>query len=120
MKKKLLVIDDDEGILEAFKTMLESAGYDVITQKDPDNLTALISDTSLDLIILDVLLSGIDGRDISKGLKSNDATKHIPIIMVSAHPSVGKSGKKLFADDFLAKPFEMNELLTKVEKYMKK
>src|SRR5688572_24742736 len=66
------------------------------------------------LILLDVLISGNDGRTICKQLKSQEDTKHIPIIMFSAHPSAAATIAEYGADDFIAKPFDVNDLLAKV------
>jgi DNA-binding response OmpR family regulator len=115
--KKILVVDDDQGILDAFTAILESADFEVITQSDPDKLPKAITTVKPDLIILDVLLSGGDGREICKSLKSKKETKNIPVIIISAHPSAGESIKTSGADDFLEKPFEMEELLNKVNKF---
>lgn len=119
MRKYILVVDDDEGIIEAFKLMLESRDYKVKTSCDADILNKLSKTNLPDLILLDVLLSGVDGRTICKELKSQKETRNIPIIMVSAHPDARKSTLQAGADDFLAKPFEMDTLLSMVEKYIK-
>lgn len=111
-------MDDDDGILEAFKAILEASDYDVVTESDPGNLLKQIKRTKPNLLILDVLLSGGDGRIICKNLKAEQTTKDLPVIIVSAHPSVDKSIKESGADDFLEKPFEMETLLNKVEKLL--
>jgi DNA-binding response OmpR family regulator len=67
---------------------------------------------------VDVLLSGKDGREIVKHLKSQEETKHILVIMSSAHPSAEQTAREAGAEDFLAKPFEIDELLAKVAKYL--
>lgn len=118
MAKKILVIDDDEGILDAFDMMLTSVGYEVKTTPDTEYLDNLTKDQLPNLILLDVLLSGKDGRDICRQLKTKKKTKKIPIIMVSAHPNTGKTIQEAGADDFIAKPFEMDNLLEKVAKYL--
>ncbi len=118
MNNKILVVDDDQGILDAFRAILESCDYNVVTHSNPHNLTKTITKVAPSLIILDVLLSGADGREICRKLKSSPLTKDIPVIMVSAHPSAGKDIKLSGADDFLEKPFEMETLLKKVEKHM--
>lgn len=118
MAKTILVVDDDEGILEGFTAMLESGGYVVQTANDATTLLRLAKNSSPDLIILDILLSGTDGRIICKKLKNQENTKHIPIIMISAAPNVKKSVKEAQADDYLSKPFEMEELFTIVKKYI--
>jgi CheY-like chemotaxis protein len=119
MNKKVLVIDDDEGILSAFEAVLEGE-YTVETFSNPELLQTLHEKNLPDLILLDVLLSGADGRDICKQLKNNPLTKNIPIIMISAHPGAAKTIKKAGADDYVAKPFEMDELLQKIAKYTKR
>ena len=117
-KKKILVIDDDQGILDAFEAMLESPDYDVEVSSSPDRLLKQKSNLP-DLIFLDVLLSGVDGRDICRKLKSMKQTKDIPIVIVSAHPSVQKSVKEAGSNDYLPKPFEIDELLGLVKKYLR-
>lgn len=115
--RRILVVDDDDGILDAMQVMLESAGYQVETSPDGEILEHLDKNNLPDLILLDVLLSGKDGRELCKSIKERPITKQIPIIMVSAHPDAEYDVKKCGANDFLAKPFSMNNLLAKVEKY---
>ncbi len=117
--KKILVVDDDPDILDALQFLLEFAGYDVKTSEKGEYVENL-RDTNggfPDLIILDVLLSGKDGRLICQKLKSQHETKHIPIIMISAHPNAKQSVAAVGADDFMAKPFDADELLAMVVKY---
>lgn len=117
--KKILVVDDDPDILDALQLMLEDAGYEVTTSEKGDYAENL-RDTNgglPDVIILDVLLSGKDGRLICQKLKGQDETRHIPIIMISAHPNARQSVTAVGADDFVAKPFDMDELLAKIAKY---
>jgi DNA-binding response OmpR family regulator len=117
MSKKILVIDDDEGILDALELMLDTAGYKVETSPDGAVLKKLNEDNLPNLILLDVLLSGEDGRELCKILKNKEHTKKVPVLMISADPATKVGAKLCGADDFLAKPFEMNELLKKVEKF---
>lgn len=114
---KILVIDDDDGIIQAFRVILEMAGYQFETSMNADVIKTFTKKNIPHLILLDVLLSGADGRDICFKLKKQALTKDIPIIMISAHPSAKKSIKEMGADDFLAKPFEMKALLSKIKKY---
>lgn len=117
---KILAVDDDPDILDALRFTLEDAGYDVTTTEKGEYAENL-RDTNgglPDVIILDVLLSGKDGRLICQKLKSREDTRHIPIIMISAHPNAKQSVKAVGADDFLAKPFDIDELLTKVAQYL--
>ncbi len=120
MIKTILVIDDDEGILEAFRAVIESMGYRVITSADATYLLPRNKNTLPDLIILDVLLSGEDGREICKILKDTKDISHIPIVMMSAAPNIEKTIKDAGADGFLKKPFEMDDLQTIVQSYVNK
>ena len=117
--KTILVVDDDPDILDALQFMLEDAGYNVTTTEKGEYAENL-HDTNgglPDMIILDVLLSGKDGRLICQKLKSQEETKHIPIIMMSAHYNASQSVATIGANDFLAKPFEADELLAKIARW---
>jgi DNA-binding response OmpR family regulator len=117
--KKILVVDDDADILDALRLVLEDAGYEVTTTEKGEYAENL-RDTNgglPDVLLLDVLLSGKDGRLICQKLKSQEETRHIPIIMMSARPNAKQSAKAIGADNFLAKPFDIVELLTTVAHY---
>jgi DNA-binding response OmpR family regulator len=117
LKKRILVADDNPAILDALKIMLEEEGYEVETTVD--GATVLDMKKPLpDLLLLDIWMSGVDGRDVCKLLKSTTATKHIPIIMVSAAKDTEQIAKDSGADDFIAKPFQMDHLLATVAKYV--
>ncbi len=114
--KKVLVIDDDPDIVEAVQLILETGGYATICTTKGDETCQKVREYQPDVIILDVLLSGNDGRHICKKLKSDDRTKQIPIIMISAHPSAKNSVRECGADSFVAKPFSVDQLLGEVGK----
>ena len=113
---KILIADDDPAILDSLKMILEFAGYDVSTTADGETVYKMEKEYP-DVLLLDIWMSGQDGRDICKFLKKETHTKDIPIIMISASRDVKGSAKAAGADDFIAKPFEMEELLDKVKKY---
>ena len=117
--KKVLVVDDDPDILDALQFLLEDVGYKVTTTEKGEYAENLhdTNDGLPDVIILDVLLSGKDGRLICQKLKSQEETKRIPIIMMSAHPDAKRSVTVVGADDFLAKPYDVDVLLAKIAKY---
>lgn len=119
MNANVLVIDDDPDILDAITFVLEDSGYTVEATKRGEVVEHLseVSGSLPKLIILDVLLSGKDGRNICRKLKSDKKTKNVPIIMISAHPNVEDSVKEAGANDFLAKPFDVDALLEKVSLY---
>jgi CheY-like chemotaxis protein len=112
----ILVVDDDAGILDAMRALFESEDYQVETCEKGDYVESLREKTGPlpDLIVLDVLLSGKDGREICRTLKSDDATRHIPVVMISAHPAAEQSVKEVGADAFLAKPFSIDAMLDTV------
>jgi len=106
----VLVIDDNEDILFMLKAMLQHKGYRVSIKDNIINLDANIREMSPDIILMDMLLSGADGREVCKHLKANKVLSAIPVIMLSAHPQARKECLEAGADYFLEKPFEMEEL----------
>jgi DNA-binding response OmpR family regulator len=113
--KKILIADDDQGILDATRLILEYEGYKVQVVCDGDSVRNLNSNFP-DLILLDIWLSGTHGGEIAKYLKSHYATKKIPIIMFSANRDIEKISKEAGADDYLIKPFDIDVLLKKIQK----
>lgn len=111
MIKKVLVVDDDESILDAIALILEEEGYLVETTLKGEEIYEIIKTFQPDLILIDVLLSGRDGRDICKIIKKDPLMKRIPVILISAHPHAEKSVSECGADGFLAKPFDTQDLL---------
>ncbi len=108
--KKILVADDDSGILDVMQIVLEDEGFDVITTISGTNVLDLCEQKP-DLIFLDVWMSGIDGNIICKQIKANYNLKHIPVILFSATRNIKQVAKDCGADGFLSKPFELVELL---------
>ncbi len=117
--KKILIADDDQDILESMRMMLEMEGYQVETTVNGERVNKM-SKEQPDLLLLDIRMSGIDGRDVCRSVKADKTTRDIPIIMISANEDAAKSVKASGADDFIAKPFEMHDFLHKVEKYLAK
>jgi DNA-binding response OmpR family regulator len=115
MSKKILLVDDDEGILEAVKFGLEMEGYVLETTDDGDEVYSKVINFQPHVIILDILLSGKDGREICRRLKDDKLTRNIPVIMMSAHPNVEQTVKACGANDFLSKPFDMDVMLRTIE-----
>lgn len=118
MKKNILIVDDDKSILDSLSLVLQESGFNVQAIIKGEQALKAVSLNRPDLILLDVLMSGKDGREICRSLKTDDKTKNIPVIMISAHPTAFKNLEKIGADDFLAKPFELEDLLRKIEKYI--
>lgn len=117
---KILVIEDDTDIRETMAYALEDAGYEVIASEDARVLKSL-DHHQPDLILLDNWLSDwksdANGEQLSKQLKTDPATKHIPVIIVSAVKDVEEIAKAGLADGFLRKPFDLKDLVATVEKF---
>lgn len=115
-KIKLLVVDDDSGIGEMLKTLLEFYGYEVEVTEQPEETESIILKKEIDLVLLDMLISGVNGTDVCAKLRQTEATANIPILMMSALHDAGAKCRNAGANDFIAKPFEMDELILKIEK----
>lgn len=117
-KKRLFVVDDDPDILDFLHDLLELVGYTVVVSTKVESLEKLDNGELPDLILLDVFLSGKDGRELVRQFKNREETRHIPVIMFSAHPSAEETARAAGADDFLEKPFDVDELVAKIAHYL--
>jgi CheY-like chemotaxis protein len=108
--KKILVADDDSGILDVMQILLEDEGFEVITTLNGDNILKLC-DQKPDLIFLDVRMSGVSGNIICRQIKMDSDFRNIPVIIFSATRNIKQVAIDCGADGFLSKPFELNELL---------
>lgn len=113
-KVKILVVDDDSGIGEMLKTLLEFYDFDVTVTESPQETEDLIISKNIDLVMLDMLISGVNGTDVCARLRKNEATAQVPVLMMSALHDAGPKCKKAGANDFIAKPFEMEDLIEKI------
>lgn len=119
MNKRILVADDDLAILDALSIMLEESGYDVETTVD-GTVAQNMKGELPDLLLLDIRMSGVDGGKICQQIKTTDATRHIPVIMISANKDIEQIALECGADDYITKPFQMHQLLEVVAKYVSK
>ncbi len=112
---RIYVIDDDKDLLNVVKSLLQKKGFDVSTFMDWKIANNSMKTYEPQLILLDVFLSGIDGLDICQKLKASPFTRHIPILLFSAYPKIAETAIHDYgADDFIAKPFEVGDLIKKV------
>ena len=111
--KRILIADDDEGIVDAVTMILQVMGYEVDFTYDGGAVIDAVKKRP-DLILLDIWMSGHDGRDICKQLKNDPEFKEIPILMISASRDIRQSALDAGANDFMEKPFQMDSLLNKV------
>ena len=116
---EILIVDDNKDICQLIESILLSEGYNVESCFNPLQISEIIKQTQPKLIITDLPMSGYDGRTLTREIKENAETQHIKIIMMSAHPDAKKLSEKAGVDDFLTKPFEIDDLVTKVENLLK-
>ena len=107
----IIVVDDNKDISALLKTVLELSGHSASICADKDTLFNALSVYLPQLIVMDLMLGNEDGRELCRLLKTDPATHHIPVLMISAHPDAGQSCLEAGASAFLEKPFEMEELL---------
>jgi DNA-binding response OmpR family regulator len=112
---RILVIDDDKAVLEVVETILVKEGYDVEIISDWRVVFAKIKEYKPDLVILDIFISGADGRVICKELKKSKTTLNIPVILFSASNRLESYTKDSNAQGYLKKPFEIVELVNIVK-----
>jgi len=117
--KMILVLDDDPDICTMIKMVLDYHGYAATEADTEESAEKVLTAMPVDLIIMDMLLSGSDGSDVCRKLKQDTKTSSIPILMFSAHPNAKAICMAAGADDFISKPFEMNDLLDKIAFFLK-
>jgi DNA-binding response OmpR family regulator len=112
--KKILVCDDDEGILDMVSFVLEDSGYEVIPERNSMNVYSQIEKEQPDLLLLDLWMPVLSGDQVLRVLKGNADTKDLPVIIISASTEGQKIAQDAGASDFLAKPFDIDQLVTRV------
>lgn len=118
MSKKVLIVDDDPAIVESLQFVLEDFGFEVTTAEDGTFTNKKFFERKPDIILLDYWLPGENGGEITRRLKMKTHTKNIPIIIISASYNIKEVVIKAGADDFLAKPYNINDLLQIVNKHL--
>jgi DNA-binding response OmpR family regulator len=114
--KKVLIVDDDIDILTVVQMLLSMNNYKVKAISRWQEIDTSIRNFSPDLILLDVALSGADGREICRELKKSTDTRSIPVILFSAHYDLANNIRECMADGLVTKPFERSYLLETIEK----
>lgn len=115
---EILVVDDNKEICQLIESILSSEGYTVESCYNPLEFKGIIKNNKPKLIITDLLMSGYDGQTLSTDIKTNPETEDIKIMMISAHPDAMHLSIKAKVDEFLNKPFEIDDLVRKVKNLM--
>lgn len=112
---RILILDDDKDLLTVVKKLLLKEGFDVSVHSTWKSAWQGIKNYKPQLVLLDVFLQGADGLDVCKKLKSSYYTRKIPVIVFSSYPDIAATAIYEFgADDFIAKPFQLNEIVARI------
>jgi two-component system phosphate regulon response regulator PhoB len=115
---KILIIDDDVDLLFLGSSLLKQRGFEVFSLARADQAIETVKSVKPQLILLDVKLGDLDGRDICLRLKSDPDTSFIKIILYSAFPETSVEYSKYGADDFIVKPYEFNHLVERIRHHL--
>lgn len=120
MPNRVVVVDDDKEIQEIVTFVLSRNGFDVVVASNGQQLQDVLVITTPDLIILDVMMPGIDGYQIFASLRENAATRHIPVIIMTAHAEniYERISLDLGAAEHITKPFHPLDLVGKVQRLL--
>ncbi len=117
---RILLVEDEEGIRDLVQLNLEEEGYEVVTAKDGKKAIELYQGQHFDLIILDIMLPELDGLQVCEQIRLHNA--HVPILMLTARNTATDriTGLRRGADDYLTKPFHLEELLLRIKKLLQR
>ena len=118
MDKRIIVIEDEDNVRETLDLLLTNAGFMVRSSATGNDIFNTINEFNPDVILLDVLLDDLDGRDICRSIKENPETKPIPVIMLSGVPDVYNAITDVGANDVVSKPFDEKTLIHRIERQL--
>ncbi|MCG8685499.1 MAG: response regulator transcription factor [Desulfobacterales bacterium] len=121
-KETILIVDDEEDILELIKFNLKSEGYNILQAMTGEEAIKIAKQSAPDLMVLDLMLPGIDGLEVTRYLKNNDTTSEIPIVMLTAKGEESDivTGLELGANDYMSKPFSPRELTARIRAILRR
>ncbi|MBC2704156.1 response regulator [Desulfobacula sp.] len=121
-KETILIVDDEPDIIELIKYNLKNEGYLILTAQTGEQAVTIVKISHPDLMVLDLMLPGIDGLEVTKYLKSNEQTKDIPIVMLTAKGEESDivTGLELGADDYISKPFSPKVLVARIRAILRR
>ncbi|AZB26697.1 MULTISPECIES: response regulator [Chryseobacterium] len=117
-KKKILIFDDDTAILEVITIIFEENGYDVKISETSHDILEKVAEYRPDVILMDNWIPKIGGVEATKLLKSTEEFKHIPVIYVTANNDIVALASEAQADDYVSKPFNLDDLELMVAKHI--
>jgi DNA-binding response OmpR family regulator len=121
-KKKILIVDDEQDLLDFVKLRLEANNYDVITAIGGEEALEVFKTEKPDLVLLDILMPKLDGFKVCQALKNDPVTANIPVIMLTAKDRAAdiKEAKRIGADGYIIKPFDAATLLFNIKDQLSK
>ena len=120
VKKTIMVVDDEPMIVKVLQDVFKEEGYKVITALSGQECIEKLKKTSVDLILLDIMMPGMDGWDTCSKIKGDKKTEKIPIVFLTAKTDpVSMSMGGLASSDYITKPFEMKDLKKRVDSIIK-
>jgi len=119
-KKKILVVEDEESLLKLESILLTSKGYEVRGVSNGQEALEALAEDPPDLVLLDIMLPKIDGFEVCRRIKEEEATKHIPVIMLTAKKSREDMarGEKVGADWYITKPFKSAMVIETIQRFL--
>lgn len=117
--KKIFICDDDQGILDVLEIILESQGYMIVKEIDSTLLFNKLKEEKGDLLLLDLWMPVLSGHELINMIRKDPQTKKLPIIVLSASRNEKDMALNAGANQFISKPFDMDEIITSVEKIIK-
>ncbi|MBE4949067.1 response regulator [Chryseobacterium culicis] len=118
-KKKILIFDDDAAILEVITIIFEENGYEVKISETSHDILEKVADYHPDVILMDNWIPKIGGVEATKLLKNSEEFNHIPVIYVTANNDIAALAAEARADDYVSKPFNLDDLEEMVAKHIK-
>ena len=118
-KKKIMIVDDEENILELVKVLLEQEGFEVLTASSGKECLEKLKKVKPDLILLDIMMPGMTGREVLEKIRENPKTKHLKVafLTVVRYSEISKKEfKNLNVLDYITKPFDNKDLIRRVKK----
>lgn len=120
MKKTILIVEDEETLLNLESILLVSKGYEVKGVMDGPSALESLASSKTDLVLLDIMLPGIDGYEVCRQIKANEATRHIPVIILSSKKSQEDfiKGEQAGADWYITKPFKSAMVIETIQRFL--
>ncbi len=121
MQKKILIVEDEESLLKLESILLTTKGYMVRGAVTGTAALEALAEEPPDLVLLDIMLPGLDGFEVCRRIKSAPATRHIPVILLTAKktPEDVAKGAEVGADEYITKPFKSAKIMETIESYLK-